>query len=229
MSSPDSRLQHVLAAGAAERRRHVPIGAGAGAGPPRQRRRVGEFVSTQLCWVLRLDRGAQRTRAMDALEVVVGLTDELTDDAMEAVFVALSEGECRSIGRLCSTTKALGQLCRDDNFWKRLCFWRAWDLQALGPQETWKNRFVTRCLQVHGGGFPRPPTRLERARRAAEAAVPVVGGRLGDVACFSNVLLWLYLEYNQLGRMTPVQLLAFAGVPVAVIEVFLAFMRSLPA
>ena len=223
MSSPDSRLQHVLVAGEEERRRHVPIGVG----PPRQRRRVGEFVVTQLCWVLRLDGGAQRMRAMDALEVVVGLTDELTDDAMDAVFVALSAGDCRSVGRLCSTTKALGELCRDDNFWKRLCFWGAWDLQALGPQETWKDRFVTRCLQKHGGGFPPPPTRLERARRAAEAAVPVVD-RLGDVACFSNVLLSLYLEYNQLGQMTPVQLLAFAGVPVTVIEVFLAFMRSLP-
>ena len=219
MRSPDSRLQYVLAAGAAERQRCVAIGVG----PPRQRRRVGEYVSSQLCWVLRLDRGAQRTRAIDALEVLVGLTDALSDDEMEAVFVALSEGECRSIGRLCSTTKALAQVCRDDDFWKRLCFWRAWDLQALGAEETWKDRFVTRCLQRQLG--PRPPTRLERARRAAQAAVPIVD-RLGDVACFSNVMLALYLEYNQLGRMTPVQLLAFAGVPVAVIEVFLAFMRS---
>ena len=228
MSSPDSRLQHVLAAGAEERRRHVPIGVG----PPMQavpaRGRVGEFVCTQLCWVLRLDRGAQRQRAMDALEVVVGLTDELTDDAMEAVFIALSEGECRSIGRLCSTTKALAQLCRDDDFWRRLCSSRYWDLRALGPQETWKNRFVTRCLQVSGGGFPRPPTRLERARRAAEAAAPVVE-RLGDVACFSNMLLTLYLEYNQLGRMATVPLLAYAGVPVSVIAVSLSFLRSLPA
>ena len=86
---------------------------------------------------------------------------------------------------------------------------------------------MTRCLRVSGGGFPRPPTRLERARHAAEAAVPVVE-RLGDVACFSNVLFALYFEYNQWGRMTPVQLLTFAGVPVAVIEVYLAFMRSLP-
>ena len=231
MPSPDSRLQHVLAAGAAERRRQVPIGAG----PPTQRRRVGEFVSVQLGRVLGLDMGAQRTQAMDALEVVAGLANELSDDAAEVVFAALAEGECRSVGRLCSTNKALAQLCHDDAFWRRLCTARDWDSQALGPQETWKDRFVARCLQEQGGGFPRPPTRLERARAAAEAAAEaarlartqLVGharNHMPEVLMVGHALTLTDVLYNQ-GRMVRPMMLA-AGVPRAVIEVYVAFLRS---